>query len=189
MSLKSQIWPALSLLVLFTLLTGVAYPLLVTGIAQAVFPHQANGSLVEAKDEVVGSRWIGQVFEDPSLFWGRPSSTGCNAAASCGSNLGPLNPALAEQVAERVKRLREADPSAGGPVPIDLVTTSGSSLDPEISPEAAEYQVPRVARLRGKTEQEIRALVRRHTRDRQWGLFGDPGVNVLELNIELKGLE
>ncbi len=189
MSLKSQIWPAFALLALFTLLTGAAYPLLVTGIAQAVFPHEANGSLVEANGQVVGSRWIGQTFEDPSFFWGRPSATGCNAAASCGSNLGPLNPALANQVAERVKKLREADTSAKGPVPIDLVTTSGSGLDPEISTEAAEYQVPRVARLRGKTEAEVRELIRRHTRDRQWGLFGEPGVNVLELNIELAGMK
>jgi potassium-transporting ATPase KdpC subunit len=181
--------PALVLLLFFTLLTGVVYPLAVTGIARLVFPRQAEGSLIVRDGRVVGSRLVGQAFTAPRHFWGRPSATTVpyDAAASSGSNLGPLNPALRAAVATRIAALRAADPEARGPVPVDLVTASASGLDPHISPAAAEYQVARVARARGLAPAEVRALVRRHTEGRTFGLLGEPRVNVLELNLALDG--
>jgi len=186
--MTSLLRPALSLLALFTLLTGLFYPALVTGIAQILFPDQANGSLIKQGDRVVGSSLIGQPFADARYFWSRPSATGpvpYNAAASSGSNQGPLNPAFKDAVAARVQVLREADPTQKAPVPVDLVTASGSGLDPHISPAAAYYQVPRVARLRGLPEARVRDLVARHVEGRTLGLLGEPHVNVLALNLAL----
>lgn len=183
--------PAATLLLLFTLLTGVAYPLLVTGAAQALFPAEANGSLVRLDGHVVGSSLVGQAFDDPRYFAGRPSATGphsYNGAASTGSNLGPSNPALHEAVGGRVTALHEADPHASEPVPVDLVTTSASGLDPHVSPAAALYQVPRVARSRGLSEASVRALVQRHIEGRTLGVLGEPRVNVLLLNVALDAL-
>lgn len=181
--------PAATLLVLFTLLTGVLYPGVVTASAQLLFPEQANGSLLERGKEVVGSRLLGQSFNEPGHFWSRPSATSpspYNASASSGSNWGPTNPALRAQVHERVAALRAADPSSSSiPVPIDLVTASASGLDPHISPAAALFQVPRVARVRGLKEKDIRTLVLRHIEDRSWGILGEPRVNVVLLNLEL----
>ena len=157
--MKTLIRPAVTLFILLSVITGLIYPLLVTGIGQAAFPTQAAGSLIERDGKPVGSRLIGQNFTDPKYFWGRPSATGPypnNAAASSGSNLGPLNPALKEAVESRVKALREADPGNTQPVPVDLVTTSASGLDPHISPAAAEYQVTRVARARGLAPETVR---------------------------------
>jgi potassium-transporting ATPase KdpC subunit len=176
------------MLVLMTLLTGVVYPLVVTGVAQLAFPRQAAGSLVMREGKVVGSELIGQAFADPGHFWGRPSATGpvpYNAGVSSGSNLGPLNPALAAAVAARVKALRDADPGNGAPVPVDLVTASGSGLDPHISPAAALYQVPRIARLRALDPGLLRRLVADHTEGRMLGMLGEPRVNVLKLNLAL----
>ncbi len=189
--MKTLIRPALTLFILLSLITGLIYPLLVTGIGQALFPKQAAGSLIERDGKRVGSRLIGQNFTDPKYFWGRPSATGPypnNAAASSGSNLGPLNPALKEAVESRVKALRDADPGNAAPVPVDLVTASASGLDPHISPAAADYQVTRVARARGLAPETVRNLVVQQTEDRQWGIFGEPRVNVLELNLALDGL-
>jgi K+-transporting ATPase ATPase C chain len=184
----AQLRPALVLLGLLTLLTGVAYPLLVTGVAQAAFPVQANGSLVVKDGKAVGSRLIGQPFDAPKYFWSRPSATGpmpYNGQSSTGSNLGPTNPALTDAVKQRIEALRKADPNNHDPVPIDLVTASGSGLDPHISLAAAEYQVHRVAKERGLGEARVRALVAEHTDDRQLTLLGEPGVNVLALNLAL----
>jgi len=189
--LMSQFRPALILFALFTALTGLVYPAVTTGLAQLLFPHRANGSLIARDGRVVGSALIGQPFSDPAYFWSRPSATGpvpYNAAASSGSNLGPTNPALADAVTQRVAALRAADPSQTAPVPVDLVTASGSGLDPHISPAAAAYQVSRVARARGRTAQEIQALVDRHTEHRALGLIGEPRVNVLLLNLALDSL-
>jgi potassium-transporting ATPase KdpC subunit len=183
--------PALVLLALFTALTGVLYPLAVTGAAQALFPDEANGSLIRRHGQVVGSQLIGQRFDDPKYFWGRPSATGpapYNAAASTGSNLGPLHPALAEAITARIAALRAADPAQAAPVPVDLVTASGSGLDPHVSPAAALYQVGRVARLRGLDEERLRQLVAAHTAARTVGIFGEPRVNVLRLNLALDQL-
>ena len=182
--------PALMSLILFTLITGVAYPLLVTGIAQMVFPFQANGSLIVRDGKVVGSALIGQPFDDPTYFWGRPSVTSpfaYNAGASSGSNLSLTNPALIGAVQGRVDALRAADPTNRAPVPVDLVTASGSGLDPHISPAAALYQVSRVARERKLSPDAVRALVERHTAGRFVGLLGEPRVNVLALNLALDG--
>ena len=179
---------AVRLFLLLTLLTGVAYPLLVTGIAQFLFPTAAGGSLLRDGERVLGSALIGQHFTAARHFHGRPSATAdrpYNAAASGGSNLAPSNPALMDAVAERVRALSAANPHARTPIPIDLVTTSASGLDPEISPAAAEYQVPRVATARGLPEAEVRAAVARHTRPRLFGVLGEPGVNVLLLNLDL----
>jgi K+-transporting ATPase ATPase C chain len=189
--MKTLIRPAVMLFILLSVITGLIYPLVVTGISQAVFPAQVAGSLIERDGKPVGSRLIGQNFTDPKYFWGRPSATGpypYNAAASSGSNLGPLNPALKEAVESRVQALRAADPGNTQPVPVDLVTTSASGLDPHISPAAAEYQVARVARVRGLAPEIVRNLVTQQTEDRQWGVFGEPRVNVLELNLALDQL-
>ena len=189
--MKTLIRPAVTLFILLSIITGLLYPLLVTGIGQAAFPAQAAGSLIERDGKPVGSRLIGQNFTDPKYFWGRLSATApqpYNAAASGGSNLGPLNPALKEAVASRVQALRAADPGNTRPVPVDLVTASASGLDPQISPAAAEYQVARVARARGLAPEIVRKLVATWTEDRQWGVFGEPRVNVLELNLTLDQL-
>ena len=189
--MKTLIRPALTLFVLLSVITGLIYPLLVTGISQAVFPAQAAGSLIERDGKLIGSRLIGQNFTDPKYFWGRPSATSPypnNAATSGGSNLGPLNPALKAAVESRVKALREADPGNTAPVPVDLVTASASGLDPHISPAAADYQAGRVARVRRLAPEAVRALVAQHTEDRQWSLFGEPRVKVLELNLALDRL-
>ena len=184
----SQIRPALMVLLLLTLVTGVAYPLLVTGIAQAVFPSQAQGSLIVKDGKVVGSRLIGQPFDDPKYFWSRPSATSPfadNAGSSTGSNLSPTNPDLIKAVQGRVDALRAADPGNTSPVPVDLVTASGSGLDPHISPAAAFYQAPRVAKARKLPPETVRELVERHIEGRFLGFLGEPRVNVLALNLAL----
>jgi K+-transporting ATPase ATPase C chain len=186
--MRAQIRPALMAILIFTLLTGVIYPLVVTGVAQLIFPHQANGSLITNNGQVAGSTLIGQQFDDPKYFWGRLSATGAfpyNAAASSGSNLGPTNPALLEEVNARIAALKAADPTNALPIPVDLVTSSGSGLDPNISIEAALYQVPRIARVRGLSEAVVTALVNKNTEGRQLGFLGEPRVNVLELNLAL----
>jgi len=180
--------PALVSLALLTLITGVAYPLAVTALAKLAFPGQAAGSLIERDGTIVGSRLIGQPFDDARYFWSRPSATAphpYNAAASSGSNQGPLNPALAKAVRERVDALRAADPGNTAPVPVDLVTASGSGLDPHISPAAALYQVGRVARARRMDAGTLRALVESRIEGRQLGFLGEPRVNVLALNLAL----
>ncbi|MCL2701944.1 MAG: potassium-transporting ATPase subunit KdpC [Phycisphaerae bacterium] len=187
-----QFRPAIVIFVLMTLLTGVVYPWVVTGIAQVFFPHQANGSLVEREGRVVGSELIGQPFDDPKFFWGRLSATDggpYNGGASGGSNYGPMNEKLTAAAAARIAALRQADPDQSAPVPADLVTASGSGLDPDISVAAALYQVPRVARARGVEEAKIRDLVMQHAQGRQWGVLGEPRVNVLRLNLALEGMQ
>ena len=184
--------PALGLFVVLSVITGLAYPFAVTGVAKALFPHQAAGSLIERDGKLVGSALIGQNFADPGHFWGRPSATGPmpnNAANSGGSNLGPTNPALVDAVKGRVAALRAADPANTAPVPVDLVTASGSGLDPEISPAAAAYQVARVARVRGLPMGQVEELIREHTTGRDLGFFGEPRVNVLELNLALDAIK
>ncbi|MBF0628933.1 MAG: potassium-transporting ATPase subunit KdpC [Magnetococcales bacterium] len=183
-----ELKPALWMLLLMSVLTGVLYPALVTGLAQLLFPHEATGSLLENNGQTVGSNLIGQPFSDPRYFWGRPSATSpmpYNAAASSGSNLGPLNPALQEAVEARITALKESDPSQKLPIPVDLVTTSASGLDPHISPAAALWQLPRVARMRNMSEQEVKQLVQQHTAGRTFGILGEPRVNVLTLNLAL----
>jgi K+-transporting ATPase ATPase C chain len=177
--------------VLLTLITGAVYPLIVTGLAQAFFPHQASGSLIVRNGQTLGSALIGQPFDDPKYFWGRLSATApfpYNAAASSGSNLGPLNADLVKAAQTRIDALHEADPGNAAPIPVDLVTASGSGLDPHISVAAALYQVPRVARTRGLGEDQVRALVARFTEGRQFGILGEPRVNVLKLNLALDGV-
>lgn len=184
--------PALGLFALLTVLTGLIYPGVVTGLAQAAFPHQANGSLITEHGRVVGSELIGQPFTSPGYFWSRPSATAPYAydgGASGGTNQGPLNPALAEAVKARVAALRAADPGNSAPVPVDLVTASGSGLDPHISPAAALYQVPRVARVRGLDPARVQALVAEATEGRTFGVLGEPRVNVLRLNRALDRLK
>lgn len=189
--MKTLLRPALTLFVLLTLLTGVFYPLVVTGIGKLAFADAAAGSLIYRDGKSVGSALIGQNFSAPQYFWGRPSATGpypYNAAASSGSNQGPLNPALAQAVQARVQALRAADSDNTLPVPADLVMASASGLDPHISPEAAAYQAGRVARARGLGVEQVRAIVAQHTAGRQWGFFGEPRVQVLELNLALDAL-
>ncbi|HJT20319.1 MAG TPA: potassium-transporting ATPase subunit KdpC [Nitrospira sp.] len=186
--MKEQIRPALMMLLTLTIVTGLAYPMAVTGLAQVFFPKQANGSLIVRDGQVIGSRLIGQYFDKSEYFWGRSSATApfpYNAAASSGSNLGPTNPVLIDTIKGRVAALRAADPGNDGAVPVDLVTASGSGLDPHISPASALYQVGRVARARGIEERQVQDLVARHTEERQFGLLGEPRVNVLELNLAL----
>lgn len=186
----SELRPASISFLLLTLLTGVVYPLAVTGIGQALFADEANGSLIASGDRLLGSRLIGQPFSSPQYFFGRPSATApqpYNSAASSGSNQGPTNPALAAAVADRVAALRALDPGNKAPVPVDLATASGSGLDPHISPAAAEYQVARVARARKRPEAEIRELVKQATQGRALEILGEPRVNVLKLNLALDG--
>ncbi|MFC3651733.1 potassium-transporting ATPase subunit KdpC [Dyella humi] len=183
---------ALMMLLVMTVITGLVYPLIATGVAQVLFPHQANGSLVERDGKPIGSELIGQNFDDPKYFWGRPSATTpqpYNGTASNGSNQGPTNPALRDAVQQRIDALRKADPGNIAPVPADLVTASGSGLDPEISPAAAQYQVARVARVRHLNREQVQALVAKFTQGRQLGLLGEPRVNVLQLNLALDGLQ
>jgi potassium-transporting ATPase KdpC subunit len=196
--MASQVRPALMLLLLLTLITGVFYPLAVTGIAQLVFPRQANGSLITVDGKAYGSELIGQQFDDPKYFWGRLSATGAFAynafnadtlTGSSGSNYGPLNPALVEASQVRVDALRAADPSNTAQIPVDLVTASGSGLDPHISLAAAYYQVHRVAQARGLEDAVVRALIDKYTQGRQFGFLGEPRVNVLQANLALDGLE
>jgi len=183
--------PAASLLVALTLVLGLAYPFAITGISRLVFAQQAEGSLIRDGDRVIGSRLIGQAFSDPKYFWGRPSATSpqpYNGVASGGSNLGPLNPALLDQVRAGVGALRNADPQALQPVPVDLVSASASGLDPEISPAGAAYQIPRVAQARGLTVAQLQALVRAHRQEPLLGFIGEARVNVLDLNLALDEL-
>jgi K+-transporting ATPase ATPase C chain len=186
--MSKMIRPALVLFVLLSAITGLLYPLAVTGAAQALWPHQANGSVVLHDGKPVGSALIGQHFSEPRDFWGRPSATApapYNAMASGGANLGPLNPALVDAVQARVAALRAANPTQHAPVPLDLVTSSASGLDPHISPAAAHWQAPRIARLRGLAPQQVERLIAQHTEAPRWGLLGEPRVNVLALNLAL----
>jgi K+-transporting ATPase ATPase C chain len=186
----SEIVPALRMLVVLTALTGIVYPLVVTGIAQVAFPRAANGSLIVVNGKTLGSELIGQPFDDPKYFWSRPSATSpqpYNGAASGASNQGARNPALADAVKDRIKALRDADPDNKAPVPVDLVTASGSGLDPHISVAAAEYQVARVAKARGLPGEKVRSLVAQNIEGRTLGLLGEPRVNVLPLNLALDG--
>jgi K+-transporting ATPase ATPase C chain len=188
MSMLQQLRAAFVTIAFFTVLTGFLYPAAVTGIARLFFPGQAEGSLIKREGKVVGSALIGQHFDDPRYFWGRLSATlpvPYNAAASAGSNRGQSHPDLDWNAAERAARLLAADPRNAQPVPVDLVTASGSGLDPHISPAAAEYQIPRVARARGLAEDEVRRLVAAGTEGRQLGMLGEPSVNILLLNLAL----
>ena len=190
--MKTLLRPALSLFVLLSTVTGLAYPLAVTGVAGAAFPEQAAGSLILKDGKPVGSSLIGQNFSDPKHFWGRPSATApqpYNASASSGSNQGPLNPALVEAVKGRIDALRATDPASATPIPADLVTASASGLDPHISPAAALWQIGRIAKARHLPETQLSALVAANTESRQWGLLGEPRVNVLKLNLALDALQ
>lgn len=193
----SQLRPAFMMLLISTVITGLIYPLAVTGIAQVVFPYQANGSLIVIDGKTYGSELIGQQFDDPKYFWGRISATGTfpynafnaeNLTGSSGSNYGPLNPALTEMVQARIDALKAADPENTAPIPVDLVTASASGLDPHVSVAAASYQVHRVAQTRGLEEAEVRLLVEEYTEGRQLGFLGEPRVNVLLLNLALDGI-
>jgi K+-transporting ATPase ATPase C chain len=189
--MSSQLRPALVLLVALHVLTGLVYPLVVTGVAQVAWPGKANGSVVKVEGKDFGSSLIGQPFSAPGYFWSRPSATSplpYDASASSGSNLGPTNPALADAVRARIAALRAADPGLTGPIPVDLVTSSGSGLDPDISAAGALVQVPRVARARGLQEESLRQLVRTHIEGRTFGFLGEPRVNVLALNLALDRL-
>jgi len=189
--MQSIVRPALVLFLIFTLITGIAYPLVITGVARVAFPYRAGGSIVERDGKPVGSALIGQNFSDPRNFWGRPSATSPQPYAgtgSTGSNLGPLNPALTDAVKARLQALRAADPGNSAPVPVDLVTASGSGLDPDISIAAALYQLPRVARARGLDTGAVQALIDRRASPRRLGVWGEPTVNVLELNLALDRL-
>lgn len=183
---------SIRVLVIFTIITGIIYPLVVTGIAQVLFPFQANGSIIVANGKTAGSSLIGQPFIDPTYFWGRPSATSpypYSASSSSGSNLGQSNPVLLNVVQERITRLKAEEPANNNPVPVDLVTASGSGLDPHISPAAAEYQAARVARNRKIDEAKVRALIAAYTEPRQFGILGEPVVNVLKLNLALDELK
>ncbi|MGD0862306.1 MAG: potassium-transporting ATPase subunit KdpC [Candidatus Limnocylindrales bacterium] len=187
--IRTQLWPAVSILLAFTVITGLIYPAVVTVIAQVVWPGQANGSMIVVDGKTVGSSLIGQAFDAPQYFWGRPSAAGANGydpTVSGGSNLAPTSKALIDAITQRVDAERKANGDA--PVPIELVTASASGLDPDISPAAAEYQVPRVAKARGMTEDAVRAVVARHTSQPLFGFIGEPTVHVLELNLDLDGL-
>ena len=187
-AIKQSVKPAIILFIVLTIVTGIVYPLVTTGIGQWLMPKQASGSLIEKDGKTIGSVLIGQNFTEAKYFWGRPSATGPypnNAAASSGSNLGPLNPALAEAVKGRVAALKTADPENTLPVPVDLVTTSASGLDPHISPAAANYQTIRVAKARGLSSETVQTLINDNTEGRQWGVLGEPRVSVLMLNIAL----
>jgi potassium-transporting ATPase KdpC subunit len=189
--MKHLIRPAVVSLLLLTVMTGLIYPLCITGLAQFLFPREANGSLIAREGRPAGSALIGQPFDDPRFFWGRPSATKpfpYNSAASTGSNLGPSNPDLTKAVRSRIAALRAADPDDRRPIPVDLVTASGSGIDPHISPAAALYQVSRVAKARGLEEEVVRDLVQAHLRDRFFGVLGEPVVPVLELNMALEAL-
>ena len=184
----NQLKIAFILLILFTVLTGLIYPSIVTGIAQLLFPWKANGSFIEHNNKTVGSQLIGQSFSDPKYFWGRASATTpfpYNAASSSGSNLAPSNPELLTKIKARVTQLREADPQNSSRIPVDLATASGSGLDPEISPLAAFYQASRIAKARGRSEKEIQQLINENIHHRSLGILGEPRVNVLQLNIAL----
>ena len=184
--------PAVVFMVVMTVLTGVVYPLVVTGVAQVAFHQQANGSLIHRGESVVGSSLIGQPFDDPKFFWSRPSATGpfpYNAAASSGSNLGAIEPNLIGAFKSRADALKQADPDNDKPIPVDLITASGSGLDPHISPAAADYQLARVARARGMEVDKVRQLVARHTEHRALGLLGEDRVNVVTLNLELEQVQ
>lgn len=186
--MKNMIRPAVSLFIVLTVVTGVVYPLAVTGVAKAAFPHQAEGSLIVKDGKAIGSSLIGQNFTEPKYFWGRPSATGpmpYNASGSSGSNQGPLNPALVDAVKGRIDALKAADPGNASPIPIDLVSASASGLDPHISVAAAQYQAARVARVRGLSDDVVHAAVTRHSEGRMFGLLGEARVNVLELNLDL----
>jgi K+-transporting ATPase ATPase C chain len=181
-NLLISIWFTLATTVLF----GIIYPLVVTGLAQVIFPRQANGDLIKQGDKLLGSHLLGQPFTAPGYFYSRPSAAGAagyDPTASGGSNLGPTNKALQDRVNASVQTLQPTNP--GTPIPADLVTASGSGLDPDISPASAEFQIPRVAKERGMSEQDVRAAVARHTKGRQWGFLGEPRVNVLDLNLDL----
>ncbi|MGD0336730.1 MAG: potassium-transporting ATPase subunit KdpC [Candidatus Omnitrophota bacterium] len=184
---REYIKPALISFFILTIITGVIYPLFITGIAQALLPNQANGSLIYRNSKPVGSVLIGQEFNDPKYFWGRISATSpqYNASSSSGSNIGPTNPALIDEVKGRIKALQVADPENKVPIPVDLVTSSASGLDPHISLAAAYYQVSRIARTRGLSQDTIKILIAKHTSERLFGLIGEPVVNVLELNLAL----
>ena len=189
--MKTLIRPAISLFVLLSIVTGVAYPLIVTGIATVAFPEAAGGSLIVKEGKPAGSHLIGQNFTDPKYFWGRPSATSpqpYNASASGGSNQGPLNPALTDAVKGRIEALKAADPGNSQPIPADLVTASASGLDPHISPAAAKYQIERVARARQLDPASLKVVVAHFTEGRQWSIFGEPRVNVLELNLALDAM-
>ena len=190
--MTAMVRPAIVLFLILTAITGVVYPLVVTGIARTAFPDQAGGSIVLKDGKPVGSALIGQSFSDPRHFWGRPSATApqpYNGLASGGSNLGPLNPALTDGVKARIEALRAADPTNKAPVPVDLVTASASGLDPDISLAAAYYQAPRVARARGLQPEIVAALISTRAHERWLGILGEPRVNVLELNLALEKLE
>lgn len=190
--MKSIIRPALTILITLAVITGVIYPLLITGLAQVFFPNQANGSLINQNGQTVGSELIGQQFDDPKYFWGRLSDTSgnpYNASASGGSNYSVLNPDLRAQVKDRIADLKAADPNNNQPIPVDLITASGSGLDPNISVAAAEYQAARIARVRGLNLDQVNALIQEYTHDRILGIFGEKTVNVLEINLALDALQ
>src|ERR1700733_6101016 len=190
--MKNLFRPMIVLFAALTVITGIAYPVVVTAVAHAAFPSQANGSLIEKNGKLVGSERLGQQFDAPGYFWGRLSATSpnpYNPLASGGSNLGPTNPALADEVKGRISALHDADPSNTAPIPVDLVTSSGSGLDPEISPAAAAYQIDRVAKARKLSHNDVDALVQRATKGRQFGILGEARVNVLELNLALDELK
>ena len=190
--MMKQLRPALMILIIFAVITGVIYPTLITGLAQLIFPHQANGSLIVQNGQIVGSELIGQQFDAPKYFWGRLSATtneAYNASASGGSNYSVLNPALQKQVEARLAALKAADPENVLPVPVDLVTASGSGLDPDISVEAAAYQAARVAKARGLSLDQVNALIQENTRNRILGFLGEKTVNVLELNLALDKIQ
>jgi K+-transporting ATPase ATPase C chain len=187
--MKDQLRPAFTIFALLTIITGIIYPLGVTGIAQLLFPHQANGSLIVMEGKLYGSELIGQQFSDAKYFWGRPSAAGYDATDSSGSNYGPTNPSLKEIVQARINILEGNDPNNPLPIPVDLVTTSASGLDPHISLAAALYQVHRVAAARRLSEVQVKSLVEKFTEGRQFGIFGEPRVNVLLLNLALDGIQ